>query len=94
MDHPHVSRSTYYKVYGLLLALLGSTIGAAYLHIGYFNLPLAMAIAILKAVLVILFFMHVRFSSRWVWVFSAMGFIWLAYLLIGTFGDYLTRGGG
>ena len=43
-------------------------------------------------VLVMLFFMHLRYSSRLTWVFAGAGVIWLAHLLIFTLADYLTRG--
>jgi K+ transporter len=44
-----------------------------------------------KAVLVILFFMHVKDASRVTWVFCGCSFLWLAIMLALTFGDYLTR---
>lgn len=90
-DVHHVSRAMYYKIYFLLMLLLVATVGAAYIHIGIFNFPLAMLIASVKTVLVVLFFMHVRFSEKTTWIFSAAGFIWLAYLLVGIMIDYLSR---
>ena len=51
----------------------------------------ALAIAITKMLLVILYFMHVRYSSRLTWLFVAAGFIWLLIMIDLTLSDYLTR---
>jgi len=52
----------------------------------------ALTIAVLKALLVILYFMHVRYSDSLVWVFVAAGFFWLSLLLVGILQDYISRG--
>ena len=75
-----VPRHVYYWVYGALLALTLLTVGVAFLDLGPLNLILALGIAISKALLVMLFFMH-----------AGAGVIWLAHLLIFTLSDYLTR---
>lgn len=74
------------------MILLGFTVGAAFLPLGPFNAAAALAIAITKAVLVILFFMHVRPSPRLIWLYAAIGFFWLCHLLAGVFADVITRG--
>jgi len=56
------------------------------------NIVAALTIAVVKMLLVILFFMHVRYSSRLTWIFVAAGFIWLLIMLDLTLSDYLTRG--
>jgi cytochrome c oxidase subunit 4 len=89
---PIVLRRVYYRVYGALLALTLLTIGVAYLDLGPLNIVLALGIAICKASLVMLFFMHLRYSSRLTWVIAGAGVLWLAYLLIFTLSDYFTRG--
>jgi cytochrome c oxidase subunit IV len=89
---PIVLRRVYYRVYGALLALTLLTIGVAYLDLGPLNVVLALGIAICKASLVMLFFMHLRYSSRLTWVIAGAGMLWLAYLLIFTLSDYFTRG--
>jgi len=58
-----------------------------------FNVIIALTIAIVKATLVVLFFMHVRYSSRLTQVIVIAGIFWLAILLIFTVSDYLTRPG-
>jgi cytochrome c oxidase subunit 4 len=78
-------------VYLALLLLLAATIGVAFVDLGFLNPLIAVTIAIIKAVLVILFFMHVRGSSQLTRVFVLAGFFWLLILVGLTFTDYLTR---
>jgi cytochrome c oxidase subunit 4 len=79
-------------VYAALMALLLATVGAAYLPLGHFHLLTAMVIAVVKTAMVMLIFMHVKFSTRLTWAFSTAAFVWLAILLVITMSDYLTRG--
>jgi cytochrome c oxidase subunit 4 len=87
-----VSRQVYYRVFAALLALTAITVGVAFLDLGPLNTIIALGIAAGKALLVILFFMHVRYSTPLVWIYVAAGVIWLAYLLLFTLTDYTTRG--
>lgn len=88
-----VPRRLYYGVYVILLGLLLLTWGLAFLHLAHhLSVVVALTIAISKAVLVILFFMHVRYSSWLTWVFVAAGVAWMGHILILTMSDYLTRG--
>jgi cytochrome c oxidase subunit IV len=89
---PHiVPRRVYFTIFAILAALLVVTVAAAEVHLGYFNTPVAMLIALAKAVLIVMFFMHVRYASPLVQVFSAGGFVWLVILFVLTFSDILTR---
>ncbi len=81
----------YLKVFLALLALLALTVGANYLSLGRFNVMIALLIAITKMFLVMLFFMHVRYSGRLIWIYVGVGFFWLAILLALTMADFLTR---
>ncbi len=82
-----------YTVAGLaLLALLALTIGAAYLQLGPLNTPVAMLISLLKGAIILLFFMHVRYSRPVLWLFAGAGFFWLALMFALALSDYLTRG--
>jgi cytochrome c oxidase subunit 4 len=74
-----------------LLALLGLTIGAAYLDLGPFNTIAAMAIALIKALLILLFFMHVLYDRPFLWVFVGAGFFWLGIMLVLGLSDYMSR---
>jgi cytochrome c oxidase subunit 4 len=87
-----VPRSLYYRVFAALLLLTLMTVGVAFIDLGRLNTIIALTIAVGKALLVILYFMHVRYGSRLIWVCVAAGFFWLTLLLTFTMGDYLTRG--
>ena|SRR5215510_1310280 len=91
MAHPTISARVYLSIYVALLTLLALTVGAAYVHLGVFNPVIAMAIAIVKACLIILYFMHIRYSVRIRWIFAGIGFFWLTILLVLAMTDYLTR---
>jgi cytochrome c oxidase subunit 4 len=87
-----VPRRIYYRVYVALLGLLLLTWGLAYLDLGHpWSLIVALTIAIGKALLVVLFFMHVRYGRRLTWVFVGAGIAWMGHILILTMSDYLTR---
>ena len=82
--------SLYVKTFATLFILMIITVWVARYHLGPFNVIVALGIAATKAVLVILNFMDVRFSSKLVWAWAALGFIWLA-ILFTTLSDYITR---
>jgi cytochrome c oxidase subunit 4 len=86
------SKSLYYTIFLALLALTGLTVGVTYVDLGQANLFVALAIALTKATLVGLFFMHLRWSSRLVHVAVIAAFAFLAILAMFTFGDYVSRG--
>ncbi|MGE3541212.1 MAG: cytochrome C oxidase subunit IV family protein [Candidatus Tectimicrobiota bacterium] len=89
---PHrISRQVYYRIFGLLLALTALTIGVAFINLGPFNAIVALLIASGKAALVVLFFMHVRYSNRLIRICVAAGLFWFFILITFTLSDYLTR---
>ena len=89
----HVSpKSTYYMIFGALMVGTAITVAAAFVDLGILNFPVALAIAVTKATLVILFFMHVKYSSRLTKLFVGMAFFFLAILFGLTLTDYLSRG--
>ena len=92
MAHGIVPRRVYYKIFATLLALTLLTVGAAFLDLGRLNTIIALTIAVGKATLVLLFFMHVRYSSHVIWVAVGAGAFWIGMLLVLTMSDYLTRG--
>ena len=78
----------------IFLALAAGTLltwGAAQIDLGWANTPIALVIATTKAVLVVLFFMHVIHSTRLTWVVIGAALLWLAVMFVLTFADYLTR---
>lgn len=92
MSAGHVApKSMYYMVFGALIVGTILTVAAAKVDMGPLNNVVMLAIAATKATLVILFFMHVRWSSRLTWVVAMAGFFWLL-LLFSILGDYTSRG--
>src|SRR5262249_3304921 len=91
MSETIVPKTTYILVWLSLLVLLGITVGVAYIHLGWLNVFAVVGIAVTKAVIIILFFMHVRYSPRLLWIFVCAGFFWLSILFALSLGDYLTR---
>src|ERR671927_1079304 len=92
MSEHIVPRKTYYSVFGALIVLTALTVFAANINFGRMNDVIAMTIAVTKMMLVLLFFMHVRYSSRLLWVIVASMFFWLLILLLLTLTDYTSRG--
>jgi cytochrome c oxidase subunit IV len=88
-----VSKSIYYAIFGALMVLTAVTIFVAYLDLGHdlINDIAALTIATTKATLVILYFMHLRYSSRLTWVVVVAGFFWLGILFVLGMSDYLSR---
>lgn len=86
-----VPRKIYFIIWASLLLLLLLTWGIAQFNLGPFNAVAALTIAVAKMLLVILYFMHVRYSERRTWVFVAAGFVWLLIMIYLTLTDYLTR---
>ncbi|MEO8679414.1 MAG: cytochrome C oxidase subunit IV family protein [Vicinamibacterales bacterium] len=91
--HGHISPlSLYIGIFLALMVLTGITVYASFVNLGSFNAPVALAIAILKATLVILYFMHVKYSSKLTKLVVMTGLFFLAILLTETMMDYATRG--
>ena len=82
---------TYLAVFIALLVSLALTVATNYVSLGRFNVVIALSIAIAKMFLVMLFFMHVRYSGRLIWIYVGAGFFWLTILLTLTMSDFLTR---
>lgn len=92
-DHTHhvVPLSVYYGVYTALLVLLVATYLVSKIELGPFNIVVAMTIAVIKMVLIVLFFMHIRWSSRMVQFFAGAALFWLGILFVLTLNDYFAR---
>jgi cytochrome c oxidase subunit 4 len=82
----------YLTIFAALLVGTALTVFAAFLDFPWqFNTIVALTIAVTKATLVVLYFMHVRYSPRLVWVILAAALFWMAILFSLTFSDYFTR---
>ncbi len=89
----HISPTrTYYGIFGALMVLTVITVFVAFVNLGHMNFPVAIAIAVTKATLVILFFMHVKYSSRLTKLVVGIAFFFLFILFGLTLTDYLSRG--
>ena len=83
----------YVTIFLVLLVGTALTVLAAFQDFPwYFNTIVAMTIAITKATFVVLYFMHVRYSIRLVWVIVASALFWMVIMFALTFSDYWTRG--
>jgi cytochrome c oxidase subunit 4 len=89
----HISpKKVYYTIFGALMALTAITVSVAFINLGTLNFPIALGIAITKATLVILFFMHLKYSSRLTKLICGTAFFFLLVLFGLTLSDYLSRG--
>ena len=85
------TRPTLFGAYTVLMALLALTAISSRLELGRWALPVALAIAVAKLVLIYLFFMQLKYQRGLVRIFAVAGFFWLAIGGVLTFSDYLTR---
>ena len=92
MSEHVVARKVYYAVFAALLVLTAITTAVAFVDLGPWNTVVALGIAFLKATLVALFFMHVKYSPRLTQVVVAGGLFWLAILIVLTLSDFMSRG--
>jgi cytochrome c oxidase subunit 4 len=95
MAHHHDPKRSLLIYIGVFVALLIGTLATvlvAKIDLGVMNDVVALGIAVTKAVLVILFFMHVRDSTRMTALTAVSGFAWLAILIVITLLDYTSRG--
>ena len=91
MSEHIVPTRVYYTIFGILMLCTYLTVQISFFDLGELNIVAALVIAVFKATLVVLFFMHVRYSGRLIWIYVAVGFFWLAILLVLTMSDYVTR---
>jgi len=86
-----VPRKVFVAVAAALMLLLALTMLVPHYDLGSWNIVLALGIALVKASLVVLIFMEVRWGSRLIWFFAGIGFLWLVILISITLSDYYTR---
>lgn len=92
MESHIVPPRVYVAVFAVLLVMTATTTAVSFADLGPWNTVVALAIAFFKATLVVLFFMHVKYSRRLTQVVIGGGLFWLAILLALTLSDFLTRG--
>jgi cytochrome c oxidase subunit 4 len=91
MSEHIVPRKVYFVVFGILMVGTALTVLAAQVDFGRMNDVVAMTIAVAKMSFVLLYFMHVRYSSRLIWVIVAASFFWLAVMISLALSDYTSR---
>ncbi|HWZ50416.1 MAG TPA: cytochrome C oxidase subunit IV family protein [Granulicella sp.] len=94
LEHHVVGPKTYGIVFGTLLLCTLLTVLAARVEMGVFNPIVALAIACFKGVIVILFFMHVKYQSRLIKMTVGAGFLTFLVLVMMTLSDYMSRAWG
>jgi len=91
MSEHIMSSKFYYTIWIALLCLTAITAAVSFIDLGPLNTVVALVIATVKALLVVLFFMHVKYSTRLTWAVVIGALFWLGILFALTMGDYLTR---
>jgi len=98
MSEHIVQRKVYFVIFGLLMVFTLLTVLVARQDLDNVfhgaNTVVALTIAVIKATLVVLYFMHVRYSTRLIWVIVTAGLFWLGIMFVLTASDYLTRPSG
>ena len=101
MTNPEHARAPHRDAAAVLLwssrrcwSVTGITVGAAYIDLGVLNPVIALGIACFKAVIVILFFMHVKYQSRLIKMTVGAGFFTFIVLITMTLSDYISRAWG
>ena len=87
-----VSPRVYVTIFLALMAFTALTVAAAFTDLGPFNLAVALGIATIKATLVVLYFMHVRYNPKLIWLALGLAISWLGVLVAVTLSDYISRG--
>ena len=91
MSEHIVSKKVYFTIFAALMVMTALTVMVAFVDLGAMNLPVAIAIAIVKATLVFLYFMHVKYSSRLVKIGIVAALFTLMIMFSVTLSDYFTR---
>jgi len=89
--HHVLPLTVYFAVFATLMVMTGVTVAVAYIDLGAMNAVAAIVIACFKATIVVLYFMHVKYSTRLIKLTVIAGVYWLIILMGLTMSDYLTR---
>ena len=91
MTHQVLPVRLYVLIWAILVALTFTTAYVAFFDMGPFNIVVALTIAVIKMLLVIIWFMHVKQADSLTKLFVVAGFFWMAILIFVTLTDYHTR---
>ncbi|HZS28681.1 MAG TPA: cytochrome C oxidase subunit IV family protein [Candidatus Angelobacter sp.] len=90
-SHSHPTPGLYLVIFIALVIGTVATWGIAFVDLGVWNPVIALAIAVTKATLVVLFFMHIYYSSKLTKITISAGIFWLMIMITMSLSDYLTR---
>jgi cytochrome c oxidase subunit IV len=91
MTKTPIGTPVYLAIFAALIALTAATVGLSYVELGVWHGPVGLGIAGAKAMLIVLFFMHLVRSPRLTWAVAVSGVFWLVLLIALTLADVLTR---
>ncbi len=91
MEHHITPPRTYWIIGAALIVLTGLTVAVAFVNLGPLNDVVALGVASVKAALVVIYFMHARYSRGITRLVIVAGLLWLGILIVGVMDDYLTR---
>jgi cytochrome c oxidase subunit 4 len=92
MENHIVSPRVYLAVFAILIVMTGTTTAVSFIDLGPWNTVAALGIAVFKATLVVLFFMHIKYSRPLMRLVIGGGLFWLAILISLTLADFVSRG--
>ena len=93
MSEVVVKKTTYIGIWAALIVLTVVTALVSLVDLGMWSGPVALLIASCKALLVAMFFMHLRYENyKMVWIIAVAGIFWLSLLMVLSMTDYATRG--
>lgn len=90
-SHHIVPLRVYFTIITALFVLTGLTVWVAFQDFGIFNNLVALSIAVVKAVLVMMFFMHLKYSARILWLYAGAGAVWFVIMISLLLTDYRSR---
>ncbi|HXE43294.1 MAG TPA: cytochrome C oxidase subunit IV family protein [Candidatus Baltobacteraceae bacterium] len=91
MKSNHPTKKAFVLIWLALVVMHFMILGSAYLNLGFINTPLILVLAVVQMLLILAYFMEVRYSAKLIWVAAAAGFFWLLIQWTLTFSDYLMR---
>jgi cytochrome c oxidase subunit 4 len=91
-EHHVVPLKTYFSVFAALMVFTAITVAVAFVDLGAANNVVMLSIAVLKATLVVMFFMHAKYGTRLIPLVAASGFFFVFLMFVITMSDYMSRG--
>jgi cytochrome c oxidase subunit 4 len=91
-EHHLVPLRTYFAVFAALMVFTAITVAVAFVDLGPANNVVMLSIAVLKATLVVMFFMHAKYGTKLIPLIAASGFFFLLLMFVITMSDYMSRG--